>query len=194
MEQLCHVDTSFWLLFWGENFSWDAHYLWIPDHHPVWKHIKLICVGKAVWERPPSKWGVCKNAARAHSGPQIKPRHSTVRGQRWVLWACHPQSGSIRELGQSQFLEKEYYRNHMCVQKHCPPPFLSPMAGKISCHFPRSLSELDIMWCSEGEDCFSCNTSPAKRGIHYSNEWWTFPTTVPFKLVAFRDLLVTVMS
>lgn len=44
------------------------------------------------------------------------------------------------------------------------------------------------------EDYFSCNTSPARGGIHRRNELWTLPTRVLFKCLAYRNLRVTVMS
>lgn len=46
-----------------------------------------------------------------------------------------------------------------------------------------------------GEDYFSGSTNPCTGGgIYNRTELWTFPIAVPFKMMAFRDLLVTAMS
>lgn len=112
----------------------------------IWKHMTLVGVcGKQLGRGQSAKQKgvkITSHSADLHSGPQIKPRHSSAWGQRWVLWACRPQSGCLSQRAKSKSIFiKLLYKPYVC-QSILPSP---PMAGKISSSFPWSLSELETL-------------------------------------------------
>lgn len=72
----------------------------------IWEHVTLV----GVWGRQLGRGQSAKqkgvkitsHSTDLHSGPQIKPRHSSAWGQGWVLWACRPQSGCLSQRAKSK--------------------------------------------------------------------------------------------
>lgn len=80
------------------------------------------------------------------------------------------------------------------MRKTLLPPPTPPRLVKFLDVFLGALRNCKQCVAQRQRIAFHATQVQPKGGIHGRNELWSFPTTVPFKLMTFRDRLVTVMT